>query len=78
MRPWKRGDAEGVAIVLIVLSLLAFMFLPFGSYLWLGLGAVGLGMGWASRIWGLRRKVVTTVVALALAALLVALSFPPY
>jgi hypothetical protein len=78
MQSRKRVEMEGVALVLLGGSLLAFLLVPFGSYLWLGLGAVGLVLVWASRTWSMQRKVVTTVVALALTGLLVLLSVPPY
>jgi hypothetical protein len=78
MRRWKRGDVERAALVLIGVSWLAYLFVPFGSYLWLALALVGLVLVWAVSEWSMSRKLVTTVVAVAVTALLVVGSIPPY
>lgn len=69
------GAVEVTALVLIGLAWPALL-LPFGLYWWLGLGVVGLVLVWASGIWSARRKLITTVVVVALYALLILVTFP--
>lgn len=66
------------ALVLIGVSWLAYLFLPFGSYLWLGLGLVGLFLVWAASEWSSSRRLLTTLIAVAVTGLLVVGSIPPY
>ena len=72
-RGW--GVVEVTAVVLLCLAWPA-MFLPFGPILWLGLGAVGLALVWASRIWTGRRKLVSTTCVIALYLLLFLVTTP--
>jgi uncharacterized membrane protein len=69
------GALEVTALVLVGLAWPA-LFLPFGLFLWLGFGIVGLVLVWASGVWSTRQKLITTGIAVALYALLVALTFP--
>lgn len=71
------GAMEVTALVLIGLAWPA-LFLPFGLFLWLGFGVVGLVLVWASGIWSMRRKLITTVVVVALYALLILVTSPAY
>ena len=63
---------------LIGLSWLAYLFVPFGSYLWLALGLVGVVLVWTTSGWSMSRKLLTTVIAVAVTLLLVVGSIPPY
>jgi HAAS len=69
------GAIEVAAVALLCLAWPA-MFLPFGQILWLGLGAIGLALVWASGVWTIRRKLVTTVGVTALYLLFLLLTTP--
>jgi uncharacterized membrane protein len=69
------GAVEVTALVLLGLAWPAIV-LPFGLFLWLGFGAVGLVLVWASGVWTRRRKLITTVIVAALYALLFLGIFP--
>jgi hypothetical protein len=58
------GAVEVAAILLLGLAWPA-LFLPFGLALWLGLGAVGLALVWASSVWTSRSKLATTGILVA-------------
>lgn len=70
----KWGAVETIAIVLLGLAWPA-LFLPFGLILWLGLGIVGLVLAWASGVWSIKQKLLTTVVVVALYASVAAMFF---
>jgi hypothetical protein len=69
------GPVEIAAVVLLCVAWPA-VFLPFGFILWLGLGATGLALVWASRVWPTRRKLVSSTCVVALYLLLFLLTFP--
>ena len=69
------GAVEVSAVVLLCLAWPA-VFLPFGIILWLGLGAIGLVLVWASGVWTRRRKLTSTTCVIALYLLLFLLTFP--
>jgi len=69
------GAVEVTALVLLGLAWPA-IFLPFGLFLWLGMGVVGLVLVWASGMWTRRRKLITTVIVAALYVLLILGTFP--
>jgi hypothetical protein len=76
---WKPSETGRAALVLIGVSWVAYLFVPFGSYVWLVLGLVGLGLVWATSEWNASRKMLTTLIAVAVTALLVVGSnFPAY
>ena len=58
------GSVEVAALILLLLAWVA-LFLPFGIYLWLGFGVVGLVLVWVSSRWSTRRKLITTGVVIA-------------
>ena len=66
---------EIAALVLIGLAWPA-LFLPFGVFLWLGFGVVGLVLVLASSIWSTRRKLITTGMVMAVYGLVFVLTFP--
>ena len=78
MAGWKPRDMERAALVLIGVSWVAYLFVPIGSYLWLALGLVGLVLVWATSEWSVSRKLITTLVAVAVTALLVVGSIPRF
>ena len=59
------GAVEISAVVLLILAWPA-RYLPFGEFLWLGLGAVGLVLVWVSSVWTTRRKLISTTCVIAL------------
>jgi uncharacterized membrane protein len=61
------GGLEIASVLLIGLAWPA-LFLPFGLFLWLGMGVVGVVLAWASGRWSTRQKLTTTVVVVALYA----------
>jgi uncharacterized membrane protein len=69
------GAVEVTAVVLLGLAWPA-IFLPFGLFLWPGMGVVGLVLVWASGVWSTRRKLVTTVIVVALYVLVFLAYFP--
>lgn len=69
----KWGAVEVAAVVLLCLAGPA-QFLPFGPFLWLGLGVIGLALVWASGVWPRRRKLVASTCVIALNVLLVMLT----
>ena len=69
------GAVEVTALVLVGLAWPA-LFLPFGLFLWLGLGVVGLVLVWVSAVWSRRRKLITTGTVVAAYVLLVLLITP--
>ncbi|HET7082091.1 MAG TPA: hypothetical protein VFJ00_00055 [Candidatus Limnocylindria bacterium] len=79
MERWKPAEMGRAALILIGVSWLAYLFVPFGSYLWLGLGLLGLVLVWATSEWSASRKLLTTLIAVAVTALIVVgTSFPGY
>ena len=60
------GGLEIASLLLIGLAWPA-LFLPYGFFLWLGMGVVGVVLAWASG-WTTRQKLITTVVVAALYA----------
>lgn len=68
------GAVEIIALVLLGLAWPA-MFLPFGLVWWVAFGFVGLLLSWASGIWSVRQKVLTTIVVVSLYASVVAFLF---
>lgn len=73
----KWGGVEITALVLLGLAWPA-LFLPYGLFLWLGMGVVGLVLAWSSGIWSRRRKLITTGIVVAVYGLLFVLTFPAY
>jgi uncharacterized membrane protein len=71
------GAVEVTSILLIGLAWPALL-LPFGLFLWLACGVVGLVLVWASGVWTRRRKLLTTAVVVALYALLFLATQPAY
>jgi hypothetical protein len=52
------------------------LFLPYGLFLWLAMGVVGLVLAWASGVWSTRQKLTTTVIVVALYAALFVVTYP--
>lgn len=71
------GGVEITALVLLGLAWPA-LFLPFGLFLWLGFGVVGLVLVLASSVWSRRLKLITIVLVVALYAGLFLATFPAY
>jgi hypothetical protein len=63
------------AVVLLGVAWPALL-LPYGLFLWLAFGVVGLVFVWASSVWTRRWKVITTGIVVASYALLLLLTFP--
>jgi len=76
------GTMELIAGALLVLAwpalLLRFEVLGIylGYVLWLAFGALGLVLAWASGVWSTRQKQITTVVVVALYALVIVVTTP--
>ena len=73
----KWGGLEIASLLLIGLAWPA-LFLPFGLFLWLGMGVAGVVLTWASGRWSTRRKLITTVVVVALYGALFVVTYPAY
>jgi len=69
------GAVEVSAVVLLGLAWPALL-LPFGLFLWLGLGVVGLVLVWGSGVWTGRRKLITTGIVVAVYVLLILATYP--
>lgn len=69
------GAIEVAAFVLLGLAWPSLL-LPFGLFLWMGLGVTGLVLVWASGALRARQKLVTTLVVAALYGITIAGSMP--
>jgi len=69
------GAVEVTAVALLCLAWPA-LFLPFGFFLFVAFGIIGLVLVWASRVWTTRRKLTATICVVALYALLIMLTTP--